>query len=476
MDLQKRVEQLEALVVTLELIIKMQAEIIKELQARLGMNSGNSSKPPSSDGFNKPAPKSLRKPSDKKPGGQPGHKGSGFKLPEKIDIVEQAVPKVCFNCEHDLTGINGAAIETRYESDIPPIALVTKQVNRVKVNCPECGLKNEGVFPENMIATFQYGANIKSLAVTLINFGMVSISRTQEILADALNTDVCTGTLQSWVYECANAVGPMVESIRAAVSAQGVIHNDETGFPVNGKTWWLHVSSTDKLTHISIHPKRGFEGMAHNGVLPGYKGISVHDCFGTYFKFACEHALCNAHLLRELTGIYEMKGQPWANDLIAFLVDLKELALWYKHEGYMGLPPDSYAEMLEIYRRLIDEGFALNPLPERVNGKRGRQPKGKARCLLERLAVHRDKVLFFARDFRVPFDNNQAERDIRIAKLKSKVSGGARSIHGAYAFARITSFIQTARKCGITIFSALQSDFLGLPVGSLFVHGVGLTE
>jgi hypothetical protein len=152
-SLQKRVEQLEALVATLEHTIKMQANIIKaqaetikDLQARLDMNSGNSSKPPSLDGFNKPAPKSLRKPSGKKPGGQPGHKGTGFKLPEKIDVVEHALPEACFNCEHDLTGVNGQVIETRYESDIPPIALVTKQVNRMRVDCPECGLKMKVCF------------------------------------------------------------------------------------------------------------------------------------------------------------------------------------------------------------------------------------------------------------------------------------------------------------------------------------------
>lgn len=208
-----------------------------------------------------------------------------------------------------------------------------------------------------MTATFQYGANVKSLALTLINFGMVSINRTQEILADALHADVSTGTLQSWIYECAKAVEPAVETIRWLMSAQGVIHNDETGFPVDGKNWWLHVSSTDKLTYISIHPKRGYEGMVHNGVLPEYRGISVHDCFGTYFKFDCDHALRNAHLLRELTGIYETTGQSWANGMIDFLIDLKKLASWYKQGGDVGLPSDSYAEKLEIYHRLVKDGF-----------------------------------------------------------------------------------------------------------------------
>jgi len=483
MDLQKRIEQLEALVKTLEITIKMQAgiiaaqaETIKELQARLDMNSGNSSKPPSSDGYNKPAPKSLRKPSGRKPGGQPGHKGSGFKLPEKIDIVQQAAPESCFNCEHDLTHTVGEIIETRYESDIPPIALVAKQVNRMRMICPECGLKNEGMFPAGMTSKFQYGANLKAFALTLLNYGMVSLSRTEEILSGALNADICQGTLQSWVYECEQALGDTVEAIRTTVAAQPVVHNDETGFPVSGKNHWLHVSSTDKLTYITVHPKRGYEGMAHNGVLPDYTGISVHDCFSTYFKFGCEHALCNAHLLRELTGVYEASGQQWASELISFLVDLKELSASYKQQGDTGLPYDSYIEQAEIYQRILDMGFGLNPLPERVPGKRGRQRKGRVRCLLERLAEHRDKILLFARDFRVPFDNNQAERDIRVAKVKKKVSGGARTLRGAEAFARITSFIQTARKHGRSIFSALLSAFCGQPEMFLLADSGGGTE
>jgi transposase len=311
-------------------------------------------------------------------------------------------------------------------------------------------VNNEGSYPEGMNGIFQYGTNLKALVTTLVNYGMVSIERTQEILSGALNADISQGTIQAMLYECANAVKDTVSDIRKALLASQVINNDETGYRVGGKLHWLHSVSTGKLTHITVHPKRGKPGMEHGGVLPYYKGISVHDCWSSYFKYTdCRHALCNAHILRELRGVYETTGQEWTQELSELLLDLKILVAWYRSQGASTLPIGSIIENTAIYDRIIDEGLKMNPLSIPDAGKRGRIYKGKPRCLLERLAEHRDKVLYFIRDFKVPFDNNQAERDIRIAKLKHKVSGGARSMHGADAFALIASFIQTARKQGL---------------------------
>jgi transposase len=451
-----------------ETIIQLQARIVEleaivaDLQAKLGMNSSNSSKPPSSDGYNKPTPPpSTRTPSGKKPGGQPGHKGSGFQIPERIDEIQKAAPETCWNCERNLTSEDGTVIGHRYVSDIPEISLRTVRVDRIRTQCPCCGAKNEGTFPNGVNSTFQYGVNLKAFVATLVNYGMVSIERTQEIISGALNTDICQGTIQSMLYDCANAVSDTVDEIRKAIIKAPVIHNDETGFRVSGKLHWLHSASTDKLTHITVHPKRGMSGMEHGGILPHFEGVSVHDCWPAYFKFGCMHALCNAHIIRELRGIYEITGQEWTQSLSKLLLDLKELTKWHQTRGAECLPFESILDYYEMYDRIIREGLALNPMSICNTKKKGRVFKGKALCLLERLADHRDKVLFCIRDFKVPWDNNQAERDIRIVKLKHKVSGGARTIDGALAFTQITSFMQTVRKHGLNVFFALQSALLG---------------
>ena len=476
-------KELEKLVrVQAEIINQLQAEIVElkatvsALQAQLGMNSGNSSKPPSSDGYKKPPPP-PRNTSGRKPGGQPGHKGYGFKLPAKTDEIRRVTRETCWNCEHNITTEEGTVIGSRYESDIPEIMLRTVRVDKIRVQCPLCGVNNEGDYPEGINSVYQYGSNLKALATTLVNYGMVSIERTQELLSGLLNTTISQGTIQSMIYECAIAVKDTVSEICNALIKAPVINNDETGFRVGGKLQWLHSASTDKLTHIFVHPKRGMDGIEYGGILPQYEGISVHDCWPAYFKFTdCQHALCNAHILRELKGIYETTGQEWTQDLIRLLLDLKALVQWYKFQGSSCFPIESILEYTAKYDQIINEGLKLNPLSIPDAKKKGRIYKGKPRCLLERLAQHRDKVLYFIRDFKVPFDNNQAERDIRIVKLKHKVSGGARTPDGAFAFAQITSFIQTARKQGFSIFFALRSAFHGLLDDFSFASGELTTE
>ena len=448
--------------------IEEQAKVIKELMSRLNMNSGNSSKPPSSDAFKKPKPKSLRIKSGKKPGGQKGHKGHGFKLPEYVDDVVEAAPSSCGGCGCDLRQENGKVASSRYEMDIPEIVLRTVRIDQVQKDCPGCGERNLGKYPEGVNGIKQYGPNLKSFVVTLVNYGMVSIERTQEILAGAFGAAMSQGTIQNFLYGCAEAVSGTVEEIRKAVMKSHVTNFDETGYRVEGKLSWLHTASTDKLTHITVHRKRGSEGMEAGGVLPDYVGIAVHDCLQAYFKFGCMHALCNAHLLRELIGLYENTGQQWAKTFIGLLLRMKEEVDDYKKQGISSFPPKLLEKHSEEWDRLVTEGLSLNPQPVRKKGQRGRLAKGKTLCLLERLAAYKEGFMFFVRDFRVPFDNNQAERDIRIAKLKQKVAGCARSVDGALAFAKITSYIQTARKQGHSIFQALRSAFLGQPISIAF--------
>jgi len=441
--------------------INQQAEEIAELKTRLNKNSKNSSKPPTSDGYRKPSPKSLRKPGERKPGGQPGHKGHGIQLPDKIDEIGVITRSHCRDCGTVLEPHGGEAIESRYVIDLPQIKTNCTRLDRLRIPCSECEAINEGVYPEGVNGTVQYGGNLKAFAAMLIDYGMVSLSRTSEILRGAFGVTICPGTLHSIMSECSLRVSETVATIREALMQSPVTNHDETGFRVNGKLHWLHSASNEKFTYMSIHPKRGVDGIEHNGVLPGYTGIAVHDCYSSYFKFNdCSHSLCNAHLLRELQGLYEETGQSWCNTLSGLIVDLKNKVEHCKSNGIDTLPADFIQKMYESYDNILDEGFSLNPIPEIEPGKRGKPKRGKARCLLDRLRLHKDKYLFFTRDFRVPFDNNQAERDIRIAKVKQKVSGGLRTLEGAASFSKITSFIQTARKHGLSIFHALRSAFL----------------
>jgi len=464
-DYEKNIDEQEKkcseIIMLQQATIDEQAIVIRELMARLNMNSGNSSKPPSSDAFKKPKQKSLRVGSGKAPGGQEGHKGHGFKLPEYVDDVVEAAPSTCGGCGTDLRNESGKVESSRYQMDIPEIVMRTVRYDKIKKNCPCCGKKNLGEFPEGVDGLKQYGPNLKALAVTLVNYGMVSIERTQEILEGVLGVVISQGTIQNFIYGCAEAVSGTVEEIRKEVTKSYTAHFDETGFRVEGKLAWLHSASTDRLTHITVHGKRGSEGMEAGGVLPEYEGIAVHDCLRAYFKFGCLHALCNAHLLRELVAALENTKQRWAESFIKLLLLIKEQVEKYKESGAECLPPSLLEEHEREWDRLVAAGFSLNPYPVRKEGQKGRLAKGKTLCLLERLASYKENFMFFARDFRVPFDNNQAERDIRIAKLKQKVAGGLRSACGATAFAKITSYIQTARKQGISIFKALRSAFMG---------------
>lgn len=436
---------------------------IKKLKGQMNQNSQNSSKPPSSDGYKKPKPKSLRKSTGRKPGGQPGHTGHGLALPDHADEIEEIKPTECWNCETDLRNADGTVIETRYKIDIPVITARVVRLDRIRIICPECGVKNEGVYPDGIDGAFQYGENLKALAVTLVDYGMVSVERTREIITGAFGVPISTGTIQAMVNECAERVKDTAEEIKNILMRSEVAHFDETGFRVAGVLHWLHSASNALFTYMTIHQKRGVPGIDNNGVLTGFTGRAIHDCFSSYFQYLmCLHALCNAHLLRELQGVFEETGQAWCNDMSELLISMKESVAWYKSIGKECLPMDVIQQYYETYEKIIADGIRPNPLPVREPGARGKLRRGKARCLLDRLELHRDKYLCFIRDFRVPFDNNQAERDIRIAKVKQKVSGGLRSIDGANAFAFVTSFIQTAKKQGVNIFSALRMAFLGL--------------
>ena len=439
-------------------------EKLDKLIEMVGKNSNNSSKPPSSDGYTKPAPKSLREKSDKKPGAQNGHKGNSFKFTREPDEVREHRPCQCIGCPH-AEECAGRVADKRYEVDMQ----VKTNIVEHQILAYDCPYRNNevicGEFPNGVNSTLQYGSNLAALAVALNTTGMVSINRTHCILSDVFNVPISVGTIAAMVIRCADNVQDVINKIKSEVIALPIAHFDETGIRVDGKLHWVHCASNRLFTYLTVEEKRGSQGIDSSGVLQSFTGIAVHDCWSSYFKYEnAEHSICCAHLLRELTGIYERTSQSWANELIRLLLRMKNLKQILQPLGMNHFPRKQWRKFSDYYDALIETGIALNPIPERDQGKRGRQKKGKTRALLERLEKHKGEVCLFATNFAVPFDNNQAERDIRGVKVKQKVSGCFRTKTGADIFADITSYTSTALKHGVSPFFAIKSALEGVPV------------
>jgi transposase len=301
--------------------------------------------------------------------------------------------------------------------------------------------------------------------VYLLDYQLLPSARVAELLSDVFGCELSEATLYTSRESCFAGLATVEMAIAAQVQHAEVLHCDETGMRVNGKLWWLHVASTDGLTFYFVHTKRGKEAMDAMGILPHYEGISVHDGLKSYAQYACQHALCNAHHLRELTFILERYQQIWAEEMSILLCDLKQQVDDAKARAEKALEPELVQWFEERYQTLIQAGLAANPRPELPPDAvkpRGRPKQSPAKNLLDRLQ-HQDQVLAFMYDFQVPFDNNQAERDLRMMKLKQKISGGFRSVQGAQMFARIRGYISTLKKQGLNVLDALKQVFLGNP-------------
>lgn len=451
----------------IETIMALAARV-SELEARLKMNSKNSSKPPSSDGFNKP--KNLRTPTGKKAGGQHGHEGSGLKLQREPDSYVIHEPEECVRCPR--AGMCSAArsvCETRHEIDIDINTTITAH-QTMRVECPLSAETKTGRFPEGISSSMQYGVNMEALAVSLNTVGMASVSRTHEILSGVFGVPISTGAISAMVSGCARKVAGAVDEIKEAVGMEPMINVDETGTRVDKRTAWAHTASTDKLTYIEIQQSRGKKGMDAIGILLKYLGTAVHDCWASYFLYAgIRHGLCNAHLLRELTAVLENKEQTWAQPLIDLLLQMKRTKETLGMQGRKCPSPYYLKKFSLAYDGILSEALALNPAPGHGGGKKGRLKRGKTGSLVDRLVLHKDKYLLFFSDFSVPFDNNQAERDIRMFKVKQKVSGCFRTMEGACGFAAIMSYIGTARKHGISGFAAIKNALIGKPFSVRFL-------
>jgi len=437
------------------------AKRIVELEDRLNQNSTNSSKPPSSDGYSKPEPKSQRKRSGKKAGGQHKHKGHGKSMADKVTETKVLTPEACPCCGENLENVTGRKTDTHYVLEMPPMAVtVTKYISEEKA-CPTCGNRISVEFPPEAQATQQYGPNLKAFIVLLAETGMVAMNRVVEILEAVTGLQISCGTVVNTIERCAKNLEKSVKSIKEAVKGAEVGHFDETGMRSQGRLKWLHTASTGRLTLLEMNKKRGKEAMDEIGILSDFKGIAVHDCLASYWNYNCVHSLCNAHLLRELTFINETTCQRWAKEMIELLLEIKKAVGSRSLENKAFLPKVELSKYIKRYNLILEEGLKINPEQPKPQGQRGRAKQTKARLLLIRLQEHRDEYLRFAVDFATPFDNNQAERDIRMAKVKQKVSGCFRSDKGEKSFATIYSFIQTLKKNRVTVFDELVKVFKG---------------
>ena len=447
-------EELIAIILEQGKIIAKLTERIKELEEQLNQNSRNSSKPPSTDGPGKPPVKSLRERSGRGPGGQRGHKGHGMKIDREPDEVIKIVPSVCCGCGNALSGANTSShADTHYVYD----AVIKVKLTRYDIHqcgCAECGTVTKGEPPPECKGRMNYGNMIRTLCIVMTNWANVGIDKTRKILRDLFGITISGGTVKSIQAEFASKTCDTIAEIKRKLLGSPILHADETGGRVNGSTQWYHTASNDRYTLITVHRKRGKEGSDSGGVLPEYKGTLIHDCWKTYFRYTDgRHALCCAHLLRELNAQIEA-GYIWASDMKALLLDMKYTVDGYKIGGKTGLPQYCIDDFKMRYDIIL-----FNARSEILPGML--RKKTKAENLLARFEQYHAEITRFAYDFDVPFDNNQAERDIRNIKVKQKVSGGFRTADGAADYADSASVIGTSVKFMYSVVDSVICLFSG---------------
>jgi transposase len=437
---------------------------LAELERRLGLNSSNSGKPPSSDGLTKPARvSSLRDRSGKKPGGQKGHKGETLRQVADPDEVIDHYPSACAGCGTGLDTSTSVGHSARQVFDLPePRPLAVTEHRAHDCRCTGCGTQTRAPFPDGVTAPVQYGPRIGAFVLYLLHYQLLPEKRLVEAMADLFGVKLVTATIARISRDCARRFQGFADVVRDHVAAAPVKHMDETGFRIGGRTQWLHVACTALLTFYRVCTKRG-------SLLADVTGIIVHDHWKPYYTMSgVLHALCNAHHLRELKALVEIEKEDWARKMQGLLRRSCHAVNIARDRGEP-LAPALIALIERRYDAVIAEGLAFHeaqaPLcrPVEQDRKRvGRRPRRTGHNLLLRLATRKQDTLRFLHDPAVPFTNNQAERDGRMMKLRQKISGGFRSAEGAADFALIRSFFSTAKKQGWTILDALTCDPVSL--------------
>jgi transposase len=452
--------QPEALV---EIILALQEQLVRlearvrELEAQVARNSSNSGRPPASDGLAKPAPKTLREPGGRKPGGQPGHPGRTLQRVKTPDHMAVHPLEVCPHCGgREVGGAPVLDYASRQVFDLPPRALeVTEHRAEIKC-CPQCGEEGRAEFPAGVGAPVQYGPRFASLLVYLNQQQLLPYDRLAQLCEDLFGQPLSAGTLAAANERVFARLEPFAEALAEQVPQAPVVHLDESGLRVAGKLHWLHVAATAGLTCYGVHPKRGAEAMDALGIVGACRQWVVHDHWKPYFTYQeCLHALCNEHLLRELKFLWEEQQEVWARQLSELLVALHRRR---QKQGEFNEP--QFKRALKAYRAVVRRGRYRHPRPA---AGQGRCAQSQAANLLDRLEEFDWNILAFLWDERVPFTNNQAEQAIRMIKVRQKISGCFRTLRGAQVFCRIRSYLSTCRKQGRDLWEAIQQAVAGRP-------------
>lgn len=469
----QRIAQLEAQNARLE------ARIV-ELEAKLAKNSTNSNKPPSSDGPTKiQRTQSSRERSGKRPGGQPGHSGHTLKRSTTPDIRVRHQVRRCYRCNKDLSKQKPDSIDERQVFELPKISLECTAHEAEVKTCTGCGAENRArlpdIFESEPSALAIYGPNLRGLGVYLTQSQLLPFDRSVELIEDLLGAGLSTGSLNNWVGKAYSILEPTEQNIvQALIRDKGSVNFDETGMRTKANNGWLHSASNAKLTHYAFHDGRGTTAMTAAGILPYFEGTAVHDHWPPYFKFEkLRHAVCGAHLIRELRFIGKQHGESWAKQMRKLLLKMNKAVEKTKLRGQIRFNASTLDEWESKYMAILKCGARYHYKMDQSAGKlaklgaRGRKKQRPGKNLLDRLWEYKDQTLLFTKDFTVPFTNNQAERDIRMTKVKLKISGCFRSRAGAQNFCRIRGYLSTARKQGWNLLDAMKSVFLGTPLQPL---------
>ena len=435
-------------------LVQLLLLIVKLLVDKVGLNSRNSHKPPSMDPNRSRDRRKKSGAVKRKPGGQPGHKGRQIEQVAKPDVVETIdIDRAVLPKGHRYRHVG---YDKRQVIDIVVKREVTEY--RAEVVRDERGNEFVAEFPAWVTRPAQYGAELKAKAVYMSQQQLIPYERVEEFFRTQCGITVSTGSLFNFNKKAYEALETFETAAREKLIAAELLHNDETGINIAGKLRWLHSASNEKWTLFFAHEKRGTEAMKAMGILPHFKGISVHDHWKPYLTFDCQHAQCNSHHLRELERAWEQDGQKWAKNIQRLLEKINEAVNRYGGK----LPKKKMETFLKKYRALITRANRECPEPKRIGPiKRGRLKKSKARNLLERLRDYETEVLRFMTDAKVPFTNNLSERDIRMTKVQQKISGCFRSVEGARIFCRVRSYLSTCRKHGVEPAEALRLLFAG---------------
>lgn len=437
--------------------IEMLENRIKDLERRLGQNSRNSSKPPSSDGFRKPT--NSRQPGGKK-GAPKGHKGHTLQFVESPDHVVHQTVSVCDTCQASLETVPSLGYEKRQVFDLPAPRVVVTEYRAEKKCCPHCQRTQRALFPEGVNAATQYGDGFAAWTAYLSAFQMLPLARIGRLFADLTGYRPSDATLLSYLEVMDHRLAPVEQSIREALLESACLHCDETSIRVQNKEHWLHTASTAAWTLFTVHPSRGSLGMIAGGLLPSYKKMVMYDFYSSYFKddFTFTHALCCAHLLRECQGISEHDKHTWSTQMKTLLQESWKTVLAHRQRSEP-LKEEIRQEVQQQYDAILKQGaleWSKDPVQPKT-GPRGRKKKSRAANLGQRFLEHKDAILRFLYEAEAPFDNNQAERDIRMVKVKDKVSGCFRTAQGAKIFARVRGFITTLLKQQLPVLSSLSA-------------------